>query len=126
MPKPQRKLVRIQQRGQITLPAEIRRKVGLKPGDLVSIEDTAEGVIIKPQRGVPAEVVARNGQTLAEQGVSLDELLVPEQDARTPAGYPLRQYTMGEIEQFLKDDRLSKEQLAIVRRFQRSKHASSS
>src|SRR5439155_20155165 len=43
-----RKLVRVQEKGQITLPAEARRRLGLNKGDLVAVEQTADGVLIKP------------------------------------------------------------------------------
>ena len=37
--------VRIGRRGTITIPSEIRKKVGIKEGDLVEVELTEEGVI---------------------------------------------------------------------------------
>ena len=44
----ERILVRIQQDGQVTLPVETRDREGFKSGDLVAVEQTAEGVLIKP------------------------------------------------------------------------------
>lgn len=35
-------------KGQVTIPAEIREKLKLYPGDKITYEDTAAGVIIKP------------------------------------------------------------------------------
>lgn len=43
------KLVRIQEKGQITLPVEVRRSLNLKKGDLVAVIQTEEGVLITPQ-----------------------------------------------------------------------------
>ncbi|HZQ37647.1 MAG TPA: AbrB/MazE/SpoVT family DNA-binding domain-containing protein [Dehalococcoidia bacterium] len=37
--------VRVQHHGQITLPAALRRKLGLKPGDLVDIDERGAGVL---------------------------------------------------------------------------------
>ena len=45
-----RTIVRIQEKGQVTLPAAARRRLGLKKGDLVAVEQTAEGMFIKPLR----------------------------------------------------------------------------
>ncbi len=42
------KLIRVQEKGQVTLPADVRRKTGLKKGDLVSVTTTEDGVLIKP------------------------------------------------------------------------------
>ena len=44
-----RKLVRVQQKGQVTIPNEIRKKLGLKQGDLVAVMETPDGVFITPQ-----------------------------------------------------------------------------
>ena len=44
-----KRLVRLQAHGQLELPAEVRRKHNLKPGDLVAIEDTDLGVLLTPQ-----------------------------------------------------------------------------
>ena len=48
VPTPERKLVRVQEKGQVTLPAELRRKHGLKKGDLAAVEETEEGLLITP------------------------------------------------------------------------------
>ena len=42
MPASERRLVRVQEKGQVTLPAELRRKLGLKRGDLVTVTETEE------------------------------------------------------------------------------------
>ena len=48
MAAPVRKYVRIQEKGQVTLPARMRRALNLKKGDLVAVEPTADGVLIRP------------------------------------------------------------------------------
>jgi AbrB family looped-hinge helix DNA binding protein len=69
------KLVRIQEKGQITLPASIRKRLGLKKGDLVAIEETPEGVLITP-RGVAAiNALAEIGDALREQGLTLEDMI---------------------------------------------------
>ncbi len=40
--------VRVQEKGQITIPTKIRRKLNLRKGDLVIFTETSEGVLIKP------------------------------------------------------------------------------
>jgi AbrB family looped-hinge helix DNA binding protein len=49
-----RRLFRVQQKGQVTLPAAIRRQLHLKQGDLVAIENTDQGVLITPQTTLSA------------------------------------------------------------------------
>ena len=71
----ERKLVRVQEKGQVTLPAEARRKLGIKKGDLVAVMETPGGVLITPQQALPAEALDRISRILTRQGVSLNELL---------------------------------------------------
>lgn len=40
--------VRVQEKGQITIPTKIRRKLNLRKGDLVIFTETSEGVLIQP------------------------------------------------------------------------------
>jgi len=37
-------------KGQVTIPAEIRQKLKLYPGDKITYEDTAAGIVLKPAR----------------------------------------------------------------------------
>jgi len=47
--------VRIQEKGQVTIPRQIREKLNLKRGDLVVFVETDAGVIVKPASVVPAD-----------------------------------------------------------------------
>ena len=83
MPMKERRLVRIQEKGQVTLPAEVRRKLGLKKGDLVSVEATDEGVIITPQEVVAIKALDRIGELLREKGLTLRDLIESGREERT-------------------------------------------
>lgn len=78
----QGKLVRVQEKGQVTLPAEVRRKLGLKKGDLVAIVETEEGVLITPREVIATKALNRIGQILKEQGLSLEELVETGREER--------------------------------------------
>lgn len=82
MTTPQRRLVRIQEKGQVTLPADVRRKLGLQKGDLVAITETDEGVLISPQQVVAMKALQRVERILAEQGVDLNEMIESGRDIR--------------------------------------------
>jgi AbrB family looped-hinge helix DNA binding protein len=41
-------LVRVQEKGQVTLPAEVRKSLGIKKGDLVAVTEATGAVVIKP------------------------------------------------------------------------------
>jgi antitoxin PrlF len=78
-----RKLVRIQEKGQVTIPTEIRKKLGLKRGDVVAVMETPEGVFITPQQVLAQKALDRIGDILKEQGLSLEELIVSGRQIRT-------------------------------------------
>jgi antitoxin PrlF len=76
------RLVRIQEKGQVTLPADVRKRLGLKKGDLVAVVATPDGVLITPQEVVATKALNQIGAILREQGVSLEELIEAGQDIR--------------------------------------------
>ncbi|MGE0144229.1 MAG: AbrB/MazE/SpoVT family DNA-binding domain-containing protein [Planctomycetota bacterium] len=45
----------INERGVITIPAAMRQALGLKPNDEVLIEETEQGLLIRPVLSVPLE-----------------------------------------------------------------------
>jgi AbrB family looped-hinge helix DNA binding protein len=67
--------VRVRDRGQITLPPLVRRKLNLKKGDRVAFVETDQGVLIKSAHDIVDEALAEIGQSLTERGVTLDELI---------------------------------------------------
>jgi AbrB family looped-hinge helix DNA binding protein len=74
MPTP-RNLTRIQEKGQITLPASLRHRLGLQKGDLVAITETPDGILITPQEVLATQALDRIGAALREKGLSLEELI---------------------------------------------------
>ncbi len=71
----ERKLVRVQEKGQITLPAAVRKRLGLKRGDLVAVVATPEGVLITPQEVVATQALAEIGAALEDQGLTLEDMI---------------------------------------------------
>ena len=71
----EQKLTRMQEKGQVTLPAEIRRKLGLKKGDVVAVSETPEGILITPQEVVATKALEEIGAALKATGLSLDEVI---------------------------------------------------
>ncbi len=68
-------VVRVQEKGQVTIPLEIRRRLNLKKGDLVTFIETDEGVVIRPVEVLVSSALDEIGRALREKGVSLEELL---------------------------------------------------
>jgi len=79
-----RQLVRIKQKGQLTLPARILRDLGLKEGDMVEVERTPEGqIVITPQEMLAMRQLDEIGRALQEHGVSPAELIESGRDIRS-------------------------------------------
>lgn len=78
----ERTFVRVQEKGQVTLPAAIRRRLGLKKGDLVAIVATPDGVLITPQEVVASQALDEIGAILREHGLSLEELIESGRESR--------------------------------------------
>ncbi|MBC7264848.1 MAG: AbrB/MazE/SpoVT family DNA-binding domain-containing protein [Chloroflexi bacterium] len=72
----------VQEKGQVTIPASIRRKWRLKKGDLIAFVETEQGVLISPRELVAVEALDRIGQALKERGISLDELIESGREIR--------------------------------------------
>jgi antitoxin PrlF len=77
------KLVRMQEKGQVTIPQEIRKKLGLKRGDLVAVMETPEGIFITPQQVLATKALDSIGDILKEQGLSLAEVISSGREIRT-------------------------------------------
>jgi antitoxin PrlF len=76
------RLARVQEKGQVTLPAEVRKRLGLKKGDLVAISETEGGLLITPSRLLATKALDRIGEVLRAQGVSLEELMESGREIR--------------------------------------------
>ena len=49
-------MVTVTSRGVVTLPAKLRRAIGVKPDDLLIAETTPEGLLLRPAVTLPVEV----------------------------------------------------------------------
>jgi antitoxin PrlF len=76
------KLSVVQEKGQVTIPAEIRKKLGLKKGDLVAFVETEQGVLISPQEVIASEALDQVGRILREKGLTLEEFMESGREIR--------------------------------------------
>jgi len=63
------------EKGQVTIPLEVRKKLNLKKGDLVTFVETETGVVIKPAEVIVTAALAEIGRALKEKGISLEQLI---------------------------------------------------
>lgn len=67
--------VRVQEKGQVTIPKEIREKLDIKKGDLVTFVETEAGIVIQPAEIMVSAALDQTGKALQEEGLSLEELV---------------------------------------------------
>ncbi|TEU13543.1 MAG: hypothetical protein E3J21_18285 [Anaerolineales bacterium] len=75
-------IVRLRERGQITLPAQLREELGVDVGDFFTIVKVDSYVVMTPKRLMVSEVTSQLEQLLAEKGLTLDDLLRGLEDER--------------------------------------------
>jgi bifunctional DNA-binding transcriptional regulator/antitoxin component of YhaV-PrlF toxin-antitoxin module len=70
-----RKPLRVNGKGQVTLPADSRRRPGLDHGGLVAFEETADGILLTPLVDKAMNILDRLGEVFRAEGVTLDEMM---------------------------------------------------
>jgi AbrB family looped-hinge helix DNA binding protein len=76
------KLSTVQEKGQVTIPAEIRKELGLKKGDLVAFVVTEDGVLISPREVVALKALREIGESLKAKGITPEELMASGREIR--------------------------------------------
>ncbi len=76
------KLIRVQEKGQVTLPAELRRKLGIKKGDLVAVEESDGKLLITPHEVIANQALDAIGEALRRQGLTLEDLIESGREER--------------------------------------------
>lgn len=67
--------VKIGRNGALVIPAKMRRRLGLDEGDLVLIEETGDGLVIRPAVAMPIEVYSkeRKAEFLLNNAINQDD-----------------------------------------------------
>ena len=65
--------VRVQEKGQVTIPTRFRNKLKLKKGDTVMFVETEKGMLIKPAEVIVSEALDEIGKALKAEGITLEK-----------------------------------------------------
>ncbi len=68
-------VVQVRERGQLTIPAEMRRQMGIEEGDIFSLIQLGDTLVATRKKLVAPEVAAAIEGLMREQGVTLADLL---------------------------------------------------
>ena len=95
--------VQVRQRGTLTLPAEIRAKYGIQPGDTYRLVDLDGILILTPMVPMVPELAREIERLRLDAGLSIEELLVALREQREQyhsehysSEYEVSEYTPGE------------------------------
>jgi AbrB family looped-hinge helix DNA binding protein len=69
----------INERGSLTIPAKMRKNFGIKANDELIIEDTEQGLLLRPAFSVPVEIYSEDRiKEFASDEEAIGRLLPPE------------------------------------------------
>ena len=71
--------VRVQEKGQVTIPRSVRKQLNLKKGDLVTFVNTENGVVIKPLGLAADDLLDTLAASLQSRGVRLEQVMARSQ-----------------------------------------------
>ena len=76
------KFVAVRSGGQVTIPIEDRRRLGLEVGDLVAIVETPSGLLLEPRKVAALRALDELADILEDEGFTLDELIESGREIR--------------------------------------------
>ena len=68
-------VVQVRERGQFTIPAEIRRRMGIEEGDVFSLLQLGDTLIATRKKLVTPEIARAIEAVMEEEGITLGDLL---------------------------------------------------
>jgi AbrB family looped-hinge helix DNA binding protein len=71
--------VRVQEKGQVTIPRTIRRQMNLKKGDLVTFVSTENGVVIKTLDLAADDLLTSLSKSLQARGIQIVDVIARSQ-----------------------------------------------
>ena len=86
--------IQVRQRGTLTLPAELREKYGIQPGDTYRLVDLDGTMVLTPMVPMVPELAREIERLRLEAGLSIQDLLVSLREQREH--YHKERYAAGE------------------------------
>ena len=75
-------MIRLRERGQLTLPKKIRNRLALEPGDALTLVQIEDILVLSPRQPVIPKLAEEFSNIMDEEGVSLAELLAGLEEER--------------------------------------------
>ena len=68
-------VTRVREKGQITIPADIRESLHLSKDSLLSIARVGDGILLTPKAGMYESISEKFSKKAEEKGITLENLL---------------------------------------------------
>ncbi len=68
-------VTRMREKGQVTIPADIRESLHLSKDSILSVAKVGDGILLTPKPSVYEAASARFVKSAQEKGITLDDLL---------------------------------------------------
>jgi len=68
-------VTRMREKGQVTIPADIRESLHLSKDSLLTVARVGNGILLSPQPSVFEEVSSKFSKAAKEKGITLQDLL---------------------------------------------------
>lgn len=72
----------IQENGRVVIPMALRKRYRFNKGDVVTFEETDDGLLIRPQEAIAMKLLDDIGDALKAKGITLEELMESGRRAR--------------------------------------------
>ena len=86
-------VVRVRQRGQFTIPGEIRRRMGIREGDIFSLIQLGDTLVATRKKLVAPQIAKNMAALMEEEGLTLGDLL--EESKKQRERYVREKYGLG-------------------------------
>jgi len=67
--------IKVWERGQITLPKNLREELEIKENDILDVEKLGNGLYLRPSGSVIAEVQKKISTMMKKKGLTVDDLI---------------------------------------------------
>lgn len=80
--------IKINQRGTLTLPASVRKHFRLKTDDLLIVESTPQGILLRPAQAIPIQLFDEADlEEMTQMEKELESMLTPSDGSNASSGY---------------------------------------
>jgi len=67
--------IKVWERGQITLPKNLREELEIKENDILYVEKLGRGILLSPTEGVISQIQKKGEELMRQKGITVEDLI---------------------------------------------------